>query len=358
MAVTKVAAQAAGSAASRPPIVAAAAVVIVLAGLYLARDFVVLIVFSFMAALLVVPLHDALRRRGLANVWATLIGLAAYVLVLAVAGFLLVAGLASFLRDLPTYEDELHTTVDNIMKALGGSVERPLVEPATVTSAVRGFADWAMGALVTIGYSVPIVAYLLLELPRADDRLRWAFGDKSAAMDRTRELANRLRTFVVARAVLGAIAAVLDVIALFILGVPAALLWGLLSFLLSFIPNVGFILSLIPPTILAFLTGGPGVALAVIVAYSVINVTIDYVVQPRFIGGSVDISPVVVTVSIVFWGGVLGGAGALLAVPLTLVAVALADAFDGSRPYARMLRERVPTSADDGGAPTEAAVTS
>jgi hypothetical protein len=141
-------------------------------------------------------------------------------------------------------------------------------------------------------------------------------------------LANRLRTFVAARAFLGAIAAILDVILLLVLGVPAALLWGLLSFLLSFIPNVGFVVSLIPPTILALLIGGPTLALAVIVGYTVINLAIDYVVQPRFIGGSVDISPVIVTVSIVFWAGVLGGAGALLAVPLTLIVVALADAFD------------------------------
>ncbi len=149
-----------------------------------------------------------------------------------------------------------------------------------------------------------------------------------------------------ARAFLGAIAAILDVILLLVLGVPAALLWGLLSFLLSFIPNVGFVLSLIPPTILALLIGGPMLALAVIVGYSVINLAIDYVIQPRFIGGSVDISPVIVTVSIVFWAGVLGGAGALLAVPLTLIVVALADAFDTSRPVSRLLRERVPTVAE------------
>jgi predicted PurR-regulated permease PerM len=187
---------------------------------------------------------------------------------------------------------------------------------------------------------------LLLEAPRAYDRLQWAFGDRPDVVDRAGLLANRLRTFVVARAILGAIAAILDVILLLVLGVPAALLWGLLSFLLSFIPNVGFILSLIPPTILGLLIGGPTLALAVIVGYTVINLAIDYVVQPRFIGGSVDISPVIVTVSIVFWAGVLGGAGALLAVPLTLIVVALADAFDTSRPLSRLLRERVPRAAE------------
>ena len=331
---------------SRPPIVAAAAFVIVLLGLHAGSDFIVLITFSMLATLLLLPLHERLRRRGIGNGVATLIGLAVYIVVLGAAGLLLLVGISSFLRDLPSYEDELQQFMDRLMTAIGGDPSKPLVDPAAVAEFAKGIAQWSLGGLVMIGYSVPVVAYLLLEAPRADDRLLWAFGSRPDVLDRARLLANRLRTFVVARAFLGAIAAILDVILLLVLGVPAALLWGLLSFLLSFIPNVGFILSLIPPTILALLIGGPMLALAVIVGYSVINLAIDYVIQPRFIGGSVDISPVIVTVSIVFWAGVLGGAGALLAVPLTLIVVALADAFDTSRPVSRLLRERVPTVAE------------
>jgi AI-2 transport protein TqsA len=333
------------AALSRPPIVATAAFVIVLLGLHVGSDFIVLITFSMLTTLLVLPLHERLRRRGIGNGVATLIGLAVYILVLGAAGLLLLVGITSFLRDLPSYEDELAHTIDQLTAAMGGDVSRPVVDPLAVADFAKGIAEWAVGGLVMIGYSVPIVAYLLLEAPRADDRLRWAFGARPDVIDRAKLLATRLRTFVVARAVLGATAAVLDVILLLVLGVPAALLWGLLSFLLSFIPNVGFIISLIPPAILAFLTGGPMLALAVIVGYSVINLAVDYVVQPRFIGGSVDISPVIVTVSIVFWAGVLGGAGALLAVPLTLVVVALADAFDTSRPLSRLLSDRVPETA-------------
>jgi AI-2 transport protein TqsA len=137
--------------------------------------------------------------------------------------------------------------------------------------------------------------------------------------------------------VLGGVAAVLDTLLLLALGVPAALLWGVLSFLLSFIPNVGFILALIPPTILGLLTGGPLTALAVLVGYVVINIAIDYVIQPRFIGASVDLSPVVITVCLLFWGVVLGPSGALLAVPMTIIAAAVADTFPASRPLGRLL---------------------
>ena len=82
-------------------------------------------------------------------------------------------------------------------------------------------------------------------------------------------------------------------------------------------------------------------ALIVIVSFSIINVAIDYLIQPRYMGTSVNLSPLVVTLSFVFWTIVLGAAGALLAIPLTICAVALADAFSDSRPFARMLVDTV-----------------
>ena len=86
-----------------------------------------------------------------------------------------------------------------------------------------------------------------------------------------------------------------------------------------------------------------------------INVTIDYLVQPRFIGSAVDLSPVVVTVSLLFWALILGGAGAIFAVPLTIIVVGVADSFDGTRPLSRMLAANVPTLLDEATTKADAA---
>ena len=197
-----------------------------------------------------------------------------------------------------------------------------------------------------------IVAYLLLDAPGMAARLRAAFGHTSSVPTRAAATADRLRTYLVARTgPLGAVAAVLDTILLVILGVPDALLWGMLSFLLSFIPNIGFIVALIPPTIVGLLVGGPLTALLVVVGYSVINVAIDYVVQPRYVGSEVNLSsgrrdrvaPVL--------GGHPWRVRALLAVPLTIVAMAIFDAFDDSRPLATMLGSRVGDEQDAGMGP-------
>jgi predicted PurR-regulated permease PerM len=306
-----------------------AAGVIVLAGLHAFADFVAMMGLSILVAILLGPVRARLIGRGVGRGLALLACLTLYVVVLGVAGILVVVGLAGFLRDLPA----LHASLDDAVT----KAQLDVIDGDAIEAMVRGMAAAMVGAVATVGYSVIIVAYLLLDADAWPVRIRRAFPNATGLATRAVTLANRLRAYIVARIILGGVAAILDVIALVILGVPNALLWGILSFLLSFIPNVGFILALIPPTIVGLLVGGWQTAVLVVIAYVVINTAIDYVVQPRYVGGQVDISPVIVTVSIVFWTVVLGGAGALLAVPLTIVSRAIFDGFDDARGLAVML---------------------
>jgi predicted PurR-regulated permease PerM len=121
----------------------------------------------------------------------------------------------------------------------------------------------------------------------------------------------------------GFIVAVLDGVALAIMGVPGAFVWAVLAFVTNFIPNIGFIIGVIPPAIIALLDGGPGLMIAVIVTYSVINFLIQSVIQPRIVGDAVGLTPTFTFMSLVFWTWLIGPLGALLAVPLTLLARAL-----------------------------------
>lgn len=121
------------------------------------------------------------------------------------------------------------------------------------------------------------------------------------------------------RAVLGLVAAVLDYLLLLVLGVDYALLWGVLSFILSFVPNIGFTLSLVPPMLLALLGGGWVKALVVFGGYQVINNVIDNVIAPRLIGRQMQISALLSFLSVIFWTWVLGPTGAILSVPLTVL---------------------------------------
>ncbi len=107
------------------------------------------------------------------------------------------------------------------------------------------------------------------------------------------------------------------------LGVPGALLWGLLAFITNYIPNIGFLIGLVPPAVIALLEGGPGLRLGVVAACCVINVVIQSVIQPKLVGDAVGLSASVTFLSLVVWAWILGPLGAVLAIPLTLLAKAL-----------------------------------
>ena len=119
--------------------------------------------------------------------------------------------------------------------------------------------------------------------------------------------------------VFGLIVAVLDTILLWVLGVPGAFVWGVLAFMTNFIPNIGFIIGIIPPALIGLLEGGPSMMVAVIVLYSVVNMVFCSFIQPRYVGEAVGLSTSLTFLSLVFWTWVLGPIGAVLAVPMSLL---------------------------------------
>ena len=154
--------------------------------------------------------------------------------------------------------------------------------------------------------------------------------------------------------VFGFIVAVLDSIALALLGIPLAVTWGLLSFITNYIPNVGFIIGVVPPALLGLLTGGPQLMVIVIVVYCGINFVVQSIIQPRFIGDAVGLSVTVTFVALVFWAWLLGPLGAILAIPLTLLAKALLVDTDPRAEWAdALLRRDAREGTRDHGAPPE-----
>jgi AI-2 transport protein TqsA len=153
----------------------------------------------------------------------------------------------------------------------------------------------------------------------------------------------RVRRYWIVTTVFGLVVAVIDVIALMIIGVPLVFTWGVLAFVTNYIPNIGFVIGLIPPTLIAFLDGGPGAAIAVLISFVVINFVIQTLIQPRFTGDAAGINATVAFISLIFWAAILGPLGALLAVPATLfVKTILVDHSANGRWFGELI------NADDG----------
>ena len=208
--------------------------------------------------------------------------------------------------------------------------------------AVAGQVLTAVSGLLGIAGLVSLLMFTLLFM--AADASRFVgYLRTSVAVDRPQiveafeSFATTTRSYFVVSTVFGLIVAVLDVVALLILGIPLALVWGVLSVITNYIPNIGFVLGVIPPALLGLLQGGWSTALAVVVIYAAINIVIQSVIQPRFVGDAVGLSATLTFLSLVFWAWVFGPIGALLAVPMSLLAKALLVDIDQSTRWAAPL---------------------
>ena len=134
----------------------------------------------------------------------------------------------------------------------------------------------------------------------------------------------------------------IDGLALWLLGVPGPFVWAVLAFVTNYIPNIGFVLGVVPPVVLAVAVGGWGLGLLVLAIYCIVNVTLQVLVQPRFVGETVRLSVTLTFASVVLWTTLLGAVGSLLAVPLTLFARFLIIGGDPGARFAQWI------SGDDG----------
>jgi hypothetical protein len=138
-----------------------------------------------------------------------------------------------------------------------------------------------------------------------------------------------------------------DTVFLLILGVDFAVLWGLLAWLMGYIPSIGFMIALVPPVLMAYAQYGLQTALIVLIGYVLINGGVQNFIQPKRMGDSLKISPLVVFVSLFVWGYLLGGIGAILAVPLTMLIVLALENFPGTRTLAVLMRYTGETKSEE-----------
>ncbi len=168
-----------------------------------------------------------------------------------------------------------------------------------------------------------------------------AFGEQHALLLGMERFGTDLRRYLVVRTELGLFAAVLSFVLLFVLDVPFPVLWAILVFAASFVPNIGTFIAVIPPTLLAYLDSGLGTAVMVVIGFALINFAQDQFLQPVVMGSELNLSPLVVFIAVVAWAWILGPAGALLAVPLTVGLIMVLEVFPSSRGFAALLRNTV-----------------
>jgi len=325
-------------------LVTLACVVIVIFGMRYAADVLNPILTAMFVVMGLSPVLRWLRSRGVPPWLAIVIVLALFLAVAAVFIGALASSFGQLNSRLPFYQENLSGTMADVQRWFAdhginaSGLLSDVLTPARIMGFVSSLVGTVLGTLSDVFIMLLIVIFMLSEVysfPRnlheklhLSERFAKAFGN----------FGDVTRSYLFTKAWISAISAIINIAVYFAFGVDFALLWGLLFFLLSFIPNIGFVLSVIPPFFVTLLEFGFTRAIIVIVVVIVFNAIVDNMIAPRFMGRSVGLSTLAVFLSVVIWAWVLGPVGALISIPLTLmVKLLFLDSYDSTRPLSLFL---------------------
>lgn len=290
---------------------------------------------TFLALTLVIaiyPLHKAIKRFLPGGLGALLTVLLLYGILFGLsAGIGVAAGKFATEVAKPEYSDTFATIVEDGRRML---VERGISEQQiddfiknfdlkSLSGVAKTVANTLTGLTTTMLFLLTVIIFLAMDAGGFPRRLTAIHRYKPDVADALVDFGLRVRKYWIVSTIFGLIVAVIDYVALLALGVPLAATFGLLAFITNYIPNIGFVLGLVPPALIALLDGGVTTMIWVVVIYSVVNFVIQTILQPRFTGDAVGINATTAFLSLVFWAYVFGPLGALLAIPFTLLVKSL-----------------------------------
>ncbi|WP_431789574.1 AI-2E family transporter [Kocuria palustris] len=338
-------------------LVGVAAALLALEGISRYASFIAPVFFALNMVIIVHPLHAWLVRRLRWPVWLAAITALAVVLI-ALLAFFYSMGWAIFalLTALPGYSGEFAALGDDLMQWLaqfGVTTETMAANIEANVPDIVGFStEWLLdvasnvsGVATMLAIVITAIFFLTLDSMTIRRRMGVILLQKPLVGRALLSFAAGVRRYWIVTTVFGLIVALMDLGYLWALGIPLAGVWAVLAFVTNYIPNIGFVIGMIPPTMMGLLEGGWLDALAVILGFSVINLVMQSFIQPKFTGDAVGVTPLVSFVSVLLWSLVLGPLGALLALPATLLVKAL---LVDPNPDVRFVNALIASSPEDG----------
>jgi predicted PurR-regulated permease PerM len=266
-----------------------------------------------------------LERKGVPSVIAVLLVVGGIICILLFIGALVGTSVNSFSNALPFYEARIHERFLPLKELLTSKgIESPdklvlkYVDPGAVMRLTASLFSGLGSVFSNIVLILLTVTFILLEASSFPVKLRTAFGVPQAAFPQLSRFVDTMKRYMVIQTAISLTVGILVGIWLAILGVDFPVLWCLLAFLLNYIPNLGSIIAAIPPILLALIQLGIGRVALTAAGYIVIDFTLGNIVQPRLMGRGLGLSPLVVFLSLIFWGSLLGLVGMVLSIPITM----------------------------------------
>jgi AI-2 transport protein TqsA len=306
-----------------------ASFVVVVFGMREAAQIITPIIIAFIVAILFTPFHAWLIDRRIPPWLALLIVMLIILLVISGMVGITVVSATQFINRIPEYSDSLQSLVNTIIDLVeslpidtGSLLNFEYFDVAQILNVSGALLNGILDAFSNWFIVFLLIAFMLADFAFLPEKFKAMFADNKQ-LSAFSDLIISIRRYLSITTSTGLIIGLGNFVILFFLGVDFAVLWGILGFLMNFIPSVGIIISVIPPVILALLEFGWQSALFSAVGIILINFFIENVVKPRVMEENLNISPLFVMISLVLWTFVLGPIGTILAVPLTLIATKL-----------------------------------
>lgn len=331
------------SSASRLLLVMAAFVILV-AGMQAAKPLLVPFLLSLFIAVMAAPPLFFLQSKGLPQWLSMLIVVLGMVLVGMLLGWMIGGSVRDFSDNLPKYQDRLAAQSHGLIVLL--QTYGVSFDEATLLSylnpgkamALAGKLLSGLGNVLTQALFILItVIFVLVEAAGFRAKLRAVSVDPAGSIARIEAITSSIKQYMMIKTSTSLLTGVLVSVGLWLLDVDYPVLWGLLAFLFNYVPNIGSIIAAVPAILLAWVQLGSWLALWTAMLYMIVNGLVGNVIEPRFMGRGLGLSPLIVFISLVFWGWVLGPVGMFLSVPLTMTLKIILDSNDETRAISLML---------------------
>ena len=301
------------------------AFIVIVAGLYNASDIVVIFILAIFIATILSALIGYLQTYKIPKLISYLV---AFVIILAFIlfiAYIMGSSLSSFLGNIPSYESKLKSLLASSIMYLNGFDLN--IDPQEVSKLIN-FDDFVsvgtglLGNLSSLASKALLVAigigFILSEAKSFEDKLKIVFSTDDRQIENFNEFSHNIQQYFIVKTLTSFLTGVLVFFTVYFFGIEYPFLWAIIAFLFNFIPVVGSIIAAAPALLLSLTNGGVEPTLWLMVCYFLVNISISNALEPKLMGDELGLSPMVIFFSLIFWGWVLGIAGAFLAVPITM----------------------------------------
>jgi len=330
-------------------LVNAAAFIVVVAGLRAAAPIIVVLLLAIFISVVITPLYFGMQRRKIPSWLALLILIAAMIVLTVAAVVVLGKSVQEFSSNLPKYQQSLQTELSGSvewLRAKGVQIPDDVVMKMLNTKTALTFVGntlQAVSALLSQAFLVLlIVVFIMLEAAVLPAKLNAMTTISPAAHERMGLILDNFRQYMNLKTLVSVITGVAVGVMLALCGIDYAVLLGVLAFVLNYVPNIGSIIAAVPGIALALIQFGPGMFFVIAFGYLIINTLIGNIWEPRLMGKKMGLSPMILVISLVFWGWVLGPVGMLLSVPITMIFRLVLESIEETRDIASLLAASAP----------------